>query len=71
MLLRHLASHELPVEIAGREDIDRVRVLVDAGLVKAVIPAPIRTYDRDEQLPANVTEITRMGRQMLRRFVAR
>lgn len=71
MLLRHLASQELPVEIAGREDIDRVRVLVDAGLVKAVIPAPIRTYDRDEQLPANVTEITRMGRQMLRRFVAR
>lgn len=48
--------------------VDAVRVLFKAGLVKAVIPRPQRTVDGYEQLPAMVTEITHLGRMMLRRF---
>ncbi|OUM00820.1 hypothetical protein [Variovorax sp. JS1663] len=70
LVLREIASRPLPAMIAGGGHVDGVRVLVAAGLVKATIPPPQRTMDGYEQLPAMVTEITSLGRMMLRRFPA-
>jgi hypothetical protein len=69
-LLHRLAAQELPVAVSGGELVDAVRVLSLAGHVKASIPKPLRTLDGYEQPPAVVTEITRLGRDMLRRFPA-
>ena len=68
LVLRKIASQELPVLVAGGSNVDGVRILVAAGLIKATIPPPARRSAGYEQLPALVTEITGMGRTMLRRF---
>ena len=67
-VLRAIALQPLPVMVPDGGSVDAVRVLFKAGLVKAVIPRPQRTVDGYEQLPAMVTEITHLGRMMLRRF---
>jgi hypothetical protein len=68
LVLRNIASQELPAMIGGGSNVDGVRILVAAGLVKATIPRPERGLNGYEQLPALVTEITGMGRSMLRCF---
>ncbi|MDM0073182.1 hypothetical protein QTH90_02235 [Variovorax sp. J2P1-59] len=70
-LLHRLAAQVLPVAVTGGAQVDAVRVLNMAGHVKAVIPRPVRTLDGYEQPPATVTEITSLGRSMLRRFPLR
>ncbi|HEY2256113.1 MAG TPA: hypothetical protein VGI11_10785 [Variovorax sp.] len=67
-LLHRLAAQELPIAVAGGERVDALRVLSLAGHVKATIPKPVRTLDGYEQPPATVTEITALGRSMLKRF---
>lgn len=71
LVLREIASRTLPAMVAGGGNVDGVRILVAAGLVKATIPPPERTPDGYEQLPALVTEITSLGRMMLKRFPKR
>jgi hypothetical protein len=70
-LLHRLAVQELPVAVTGGAQVDAVRVLNLAGHVKATIPRPVRTLDGYEQPPATVTEITSLGRSMLKRFPRR
>ncbi len=67
-LLHRIAAQSLPVAVTGGAQVDAVRVLSMAGHVKAVIPKPVRTLDGYEQPPATVTEITPLGKSMLRRF---
>lgn len=67
-LLHRLAAQELPVAVSSGEQIDALRVLSLAGHVRAQIPRPVRTLDGYEQPPATVTEITSLGRSMLKRF---
>ncbi len=71
LVLRDVASQPLPAMISGGGNVDGVRVLVAAGLVKATIPPPKRTRDGYEQLPAMVTEITSLGWMMMKRFPPR
>ena len=68
ILLHRLAAQELPVAVTGGAHVDAIRVLNMAGHVKAVIPRPVRTLEGYEQPPATVTEITLLGRSMLKRF---
>jgi hypothetical protein len=70
-LLHRLAAQQLPVAVTGGAMVDAVRVLNLAGHVKATIPKPIRTLDGYEQPPATVTEITSLGRSMVKRFPLR
>jgi hypothetical protein len=70
-LLHRLAVQQLPVAVTGGAMVDAVRVLNLAGHVKATIPKPIRTLDGYEQPPATVTEITSLGRSMVKRFPLR
>ncbi len=70
-LLHRLSQQSLPVAVTDGESIDAVRVLTLAGHVVAVIPRPVRTLSGYHQPPATVTAITRLGRQMLRRFPRR
>jgi hypothetical protein len=70
-LLHRLAAQELPIAVTGGERVDALRVLNLAGHVKATIPKPVRSLDGYEQPPATVTEITALGRSMLRRFPLR
>jgi hypothetical protein len=61
---------QLPVYLTTGDDIDRLRVLMLAGLVKGEIDPPVRTLSGHAQPPALVLEITRMGRMMASRFPA-
>jgi len=70
-LLHRLSEQQLPVAVSGGAMVDAVRVLNLAGHVKATIPRPIRTIDGYEQPPATVTEITSLGRSMVKRFPLR
>lgn len=70
-MLHQLAIQELPAQVAGGENVDAVRILALAGLIKATIPSPVRTLHGHEQPPATVSEITRLGQQMLRKFPRR
>ncbi len=68
-LLSRLARQSLPAIVENGGDIDAVRILVLAGHVKALVPAPTRQpFGPTVQPPATVTEITRLGRLMLQRF---
>jgi len=67
-LLHRLAAEHLPIAVSGGEHVDAVRVLSLAGHIKASIPKPVRTLDGFEQPAAVVSEITALGRSMLRRF---
>jgi hypothetical protein len=66
-LLRDLVLLDLPATIERAEDIDALRSLVAGGMIKAEIPEPVRHLGALRQPPAKVTEITRLGRSMLRR----
>lgn len=69
LALLHLLSKEfLPVAVTDGGDIDSVRLLVLAGHVRADVPKPVRTLNGYHQPPATVTEITSLGRQMIKRF---
>ena len=70
-LLHRLAAQELPVAVSSGAQVDALRILSLAGHVKATIPKPVRTLDGYEQPPAVVTEITSLGRSMLKRFPLR
>jgi hypothetical protein len=70
-LLHRLAAQELPVAVSSGAQVDALRILSLAGHVKATIPKPVRTLDGYEQPAAIVTEITSLGRSMLKRFPAR
>ena len=67
-LLHRLAAQQLPIAVTGGQQVDAVRVLSLAGHIKASIPKPVRTLDGFEQPAAIVSEITSLGRSMLRRF---
>ena len=68
-LLHRLAAATLPCNIDGGSNVDAVRILVMAGHIKAIIPAPVRTLDGYVQPIATVTAVTPMGQTMLKRFV--
>ncbi|MGJ7497797.1 hypothetical protein ACSFA8_22330 [Variovorax sp. RT4R15] len=67
-LLHRLMQEKLPVYLTEGADIDRLRVLMLAGLAKGEIAPPVRTLSGHVQPPAAVTEITQMGRMMANRF---
>ncbi|RYF71301.1 MAG: hypothetical protein EOO22_12820 [Comamonadaceae bacterium] len=67
-LLHRLTQEKLPVYITGGADIDMLRVLILAGLVKGDIAPPVRTLSGHTQPPAAVTEVTRIGRLMASKF---
>ena len=70
-LLHRLKNEKLPVYLNDGADIDMLRVMILAGLVKGTIAAPVRTLSGHIQPPAMVTEITRIGRMMASRFPMR
>ena len=70
-LLHRLAAEQLPIAVSGGEHVDAVRVLSLAGHIRASIPKPVRTLDGFEQPAATVSEITALGRSMLKRFPVR
>jgi len=69
-LLRDLALLDLPATIDRADDIDALRSLVAGGMIKADIPPAVRHLGALTQPPATVTEITRLGRSMLRSRLA-
>lgn len=68
-LLQRLASARLPVMVAQDAEIELVRVLQLSGSLKASVPEPRRTLHGHFQAPATVTEVTRLGLQLLGSFV--
>lgn len=58
--LREIAAGSLPLEVASEADIDKVRVLVAAGMVLASLPEP------NQPGPAVVRELTGFGRATLK-----
>lgn len=68
-LLERLASARLPVMVAEDAEIELVRVLQLSGSLKASVPEPRRTLHGHLQAPATVTEVTRLGLQLLGSFV--
>lgn len=70
LLLHKLAKLSLPAAVTSGEEIDGLRILSLAGLVKADIPPPQRTLTGYDQPPGTALEITRLGRSMLHRFPA-
>lgn len=68
-LLQRLASARLPVMVAEDDEIEMVRVLQLSGSLKASVPEPRRTLHGHLQAPATVTEVTRLGLQLLGSFV--
>jgi hypothetical protein len=64
-LLEELADLDLPCEISDRVEVDKLRVLLAAGHIDAVIP-PV-AHDQTQK-PAIVLEITPLGRKALRFF---
>ncbi len=67
-LLHRLLQEKLPVHLTAGADIDMLRVLILAGLVKGEIAPPVRTLSGHTQPPAAVTEVTRIGRLMASKF---
>lgn len=70
-LLQRLMQAQLPIYLTTGEDIDKLRVLMLAGLVKGDIEAPVRTLSGHTQPPAVVYEITPIGRVMASKFPVR
>ena len=68
-LLQRWASARLPVMVAEDTEIELVRVLQLSGSLKASVPEPRRTLHGHLQAPATVTEVTRLGLQLLGSFV--
>ena len=68
-LLHALARAPLPLRITDPADIDKLRALQAAGQVRAQIP-PARQGlgGQEEQPPAVVFEITRLGRMAVQTF---
>lgn len=64
-LLEEIADMSLPFEITDRVEVEKLRVLLAAGHVDAVIPPA--THDHAQQ-PAIVLEITPLGHKALRFF---
>lgn len=64
-LLEELAEMNLPVELVEPAEVDKLRVLLAAGHVDAVIPPVAQDQSRK---PAIVLEITPLGRKALRLF---
>jgi hypothetical protein len=62
---------QLPVYLTDGEDIDKLRVLILAGLVKGEIEVPVRTLSGHTQPPAAVFDITPIGRVMASKFPMR
>ncbi|VTU20222.1 hypothetical protein SRS16CHR_02599 [Variovorax sp. SRS16] len=66
-LLKKIASVRLPVSYTATEDIDAVRILRQAGLVVALIPAPADPVTLSGgKHAAQVLAITAKGRNELR-----
>lgn len=70
ILLNKLAKAPLPATVTSGEEIDGLRILSLAGLVKASIPPPQRTLTGYDQPAGLALEITRLGHSMLQRFPA-
>jgi len=68
LLLHKLAKRPLPATVTSGEEVDGLRILCLAGLVKASIPPPQRTLTGYDQPAGTVLEITRLGHTMLQRF---
>lgn len=68
-LLHALSRARLPVQVCEPSDIDKLRALQAAGQVRAQIP-PARQGlgGQEEQAPAVVLEITRLGRMAVQAF---
>jgi len=60
-LLRRLAAQPLPCTVDDLSEVVLLRALRAAGLVKAIIPQPMRVNGRPFQLPATVQLVTREG----------
>ena len=60
-LLRRIVASDLPLTLTLRSDIETLRVLRDAGYVRAQIPL-------SREAPAVVVELTPLGRAALRYF---
>ena len=68
-LLHRIADAPLPLRIGDPSDIDKLRALQAAGQVRADIPAPQRGLGgQEQQAPATVFEIRRLGLMALRSF---
>lgn len=63
-LLKKIAGSELPLRLTIVEEIEDLRVLRDAGYVKAEIPPK-------EGTPATVVALTPLGRTAMRYFASR
>jgi hypothetical protein len=65
-LLRHIANHRLPMAFHTTEEIDKLRILCAADLIKASIPAPSHPMEfKDGTSTAQVLAITRKGHEIL------
>jgi len=62
-LLGKIAAGRLPMTVSSHEDIEKLRILRDAGYVKAEIPP-----DNGAAAPATVTAVTALGRTAMRYF---
>ncbi|MEJ8851359.1 hypothetical protein [Variovorax rhizosphaerae] len=62
---------QLPIHLSTGEEIDKLRVLMLAGLVKGEIDAPVRAVSGQTQVSAAVYEITPIGRVMASKFPVR
>lgn len=66
-LLHYLSTQELPATVAGVQGVAAVEALIREGCVRAVVPLGRSAV---AELPvATVTELTRLGRRALRRFM--
>lgn len=63
-LLHGLALQALPATVVGAQEVDKVHILVMAGHVKASFPVT----EPGATPTAVVKEITRLGRNLVRRF---
>ena len=67
-LLHRITRLPLPLSVTRGSEIDRVRILMLGGHLKATIPPEVRTPGGMHQPPATVTAITSLGRMLLRSF---
>jgi len=67
-MLHILSTTELPLTVKGGSDVDAVHILLLGGHVQANMAKAVRAPTGWEHPTATVTEITKIGRRMLRVF---
>lgn len=67
-MLHILATKKLPLTVTGGSDVDAVHILLLGGHVEANLGKAVRSPTGWEHPTATVTQITRIGKRMLKVF---